>query len=33
METHYKDEHVHLPIPECFIIDDVEIDKVNQLIF
>jgi len=25
METHYKAEHVHLPIPECFILDDEEI--------
>ena len=33
METHYKAEHVHLPIPECFILDDEEIDNVNQLIF
>ena len=24
---------VHLPIPECFILDDEEIDKVSQLIF
>jgi len=33
METHYKAEHVHLQIPECFILDDGEIDKVSQLIF
>ncbi len=32
METHYKAEHVHLPIPECFIHDDEEIDNVSQLI-
>ena len=32
MET-YKTEHVHSPIPECFILDDEEIDKVSQLIF
>jgi len=28
METHYKAEHVHLPILECFILDDEEIDNV-----
>jgi hypothetical protein len=33
METHYKAEHVHLPISEYFILDDEEIDKVSQLIF
>ena len=33
MKTHYKAKHVHLPIPECFILDDEEIDKVRQLIF
>jgi len=33
METHYKAEHVHLPIPECFILDDEEIDNVSQLLF
>ncbi len=31
METRYKSEHVHLPIPEYFILDDEEIDKVTQL--
>ena len=31
MET-YKTEHVHSPIPECFILDDEEIDKVSQII-
>ena len=33
METHYKAEHVHSPIPEYFILDNEEIDKVSQLIF
>ncbi len=33
METYYKAEHVHLLIPECFILDDEEIDKVSQLFF
>ena len=33
METYYKTEHVHLPILECFILDDEEIYKVSRLIF
>ena len=33
METHYKAEHVHLKIPECFILDDEEIDNVIKLTF
>ncbi len=28
METHFKAEHVDLPILECFIPDDEEIDEV-----
>jgi hypothetical protein len=33
MEAHYKAEHVHLTIPECFILDDEEIDNVIKLTF
>jgi hypothetical protein len=33
METHYKVEHLHLPIPECFILNNEEIDKVSRLFF
>ena len=33
MEINYKAEHVHLPIPEYFIHDDEEIDKVSHLFF
>ena len=33
METHYKAEHLHLSIPERFILDDEEMDKISQLTF
>ncbi len=33
METHYKAEHVHLPILECFILVDEKIDNVSKLTF